>query len=253
MSVTTDTPPRRLTRDERRARTREDLLQAAAAVFGRRGYHGASLDEVAEAAGYTKGAVYSNFGSKEELFLEVAERHVQQIVSMLLGVFEDADPDRRLQVLFEHARKLALVDDFVLLDMEFRLYARRHPEARDKLQQRDAALMQGFGAALEAHFIQVGIRPELNAEQIARTVWALADGLALQGATDPGAVQQGLPGLALKSVLAGIGVQLPALSAAAAQAAAAATNSNGGSNRPAFSAAAPCVASGSEHAASANS
>ncbi len=211
MSVTTDTPPRRLTRDERRARTREDLLQAAAAVFGRRGYHGASLDEVAEAAGYTKGAVYSNFGSKEELFLEVAERHVENIVKMLLGVFEDADPDRRLAVLFDHARNLASVDDFVLLDMEFRLYARRHPEAREKLQQRDNALMQGFGAALESHFQQVGVRPDLNAEQIARTVWALADGLALQGATDPQAVQQGLPGLALRTMLKGIGLTLPEL------------------------------------------
>jgi len=64
----------RLTRDERRAQTRERLLDAAAEVFNRLGYHGASLEAVAEAAGYTKGAVYSNFASKAELFVALAER-----------------------------------------------------------------------------------------------------------------------------------------------------------------------------------
>ena len=66
--------PSRLTRDERRAQTRERLLDAAAEVFNRLGYHGASLEAVADAAGYTKGAVYSNFASKSELFLALAER-----------------------------------------------------------------------------------------------------------------------------------------------------------------------------------
>jgi len=64
----------RLTRDERRAQTRERLIDAAADVFNRLGYHGASLEAVADAAGYTKGAVYSNFASKADLFVALAER-----------------------------------------------------------------------------------------------------------------------------------------------------------------------------------
>src|SRR5260370_23487825 len=68
------TPPAApLTPERRREQTRHHLIEAAAAVFAARGYHGASLDEVAAAAGFTKGAVYSNFKNKEELFVAVLE------------------------------------------------------------------------------------------------------------------------------------------------------------------------------------
>jgi len=68
---------RRLTREEARQQTRERLLDAAADVFKRLGYHGASLEAVAEAAGYTKGAVYSNFDTKADLFQALLDRYVQ--------------------------------------------------------------------------------------------------------------------------------------------------------------------------------
>ena len=63
----------RLTRAESRERTRAHLLEAAADVFAQRGFHGASVEEVADVAGYTKGAVYSNFASKDELLRETLE------------------------------------------------------------------------------------------------------------------------------------------------------------------------------------
>ena len=66
-----DEKPRRLTRAEAKARTRRRLLDAAARTFARKGYAGASVEEIAEAAGYSIGALYSNFGGKEELFLEL--------------------------------------------------------------------------------------------------------------------------------------------------------------------------------------
>ena len=72
--VVTSEPSARLTREDRRAQTRERLLDAAADVFNRLGYHGASLEAVADAAGFTKGAVYSNFASKAELFAVLADR-----------------------------------------------------------------------------------------------------------------------------------------------------------------------------------
>src|SRR5438105_15844263 len=73
----------RLTRAESQARTRAHLLEAAAEVFARRGFHGASVEEVADVAGYTKGAVYSNFASKDELFLAVLEGRMQAQVELL--------------------------------------------------------------------------------------------------------------------------------------------------------------------------
>ncbi|HMN30494.1 MAG TPA: helix-turn-helix domain-containing protein, partial [Caldilineaceae bacterium] len=64
----------RLTRPQRQQQTRERLLDAAVEVFSRRGYHAASVEEISEAAGFSKGAVYSNFASKEELFLALLDR-----------------------------------------------------------------------------------------------------------------------------------------------------------------------------------
>src|SRR4029453_6308711 len=66
----------RLTRAQRRQQTRARLLEAAGQVFARRGFHAATLDEVAEAAGYTKGAVYANFANKDGLFLALLDQRV---------------------------------------------------------------------------------------------------------------------------------------------------------------------------------
>ena len=79
-AVSTTRPNRR---EEQRAQTRLDLLDAAARVFAERGYHGASVDLVAEAAGYTKGAVYSNFDSKEDLFLELLDRRIDTTITAM--------------------------------------------------------------------------------------------------------------------------------------------------------------------------
>jgi AcrR family transcriptional regulator len=68
-------------RSARKAQTRERLLQAAARVYARRGFSGATLDEVAAEAGFTKGAVYSHFGSKENLLLALMEEHLASQVT----------------------------------------------------------------------------------------------------------------------------------------------------------------------------
>jgi AcrR family transcriptional regulator len=81
----------RLTRVERKERTRSDLLEAARRVFLRRGFHGASLDEIAETAGYTKGAVYSNFSDKDALFLAVLEEHYAGRVEAYTAIMLDGD------------------------------------------------------------------------------------------------------------------------------------------------------------------
>src|SRR5437667_6210594 len=64
------------TPERRRELTRSALVDSAAELFAKRGFHAASLDDIAEAAGFTRGAIYSNFESKEELFFAVLERHV---------------------------------------------------------------------------------------------------------------------------------------------------------------------------------
>src|SRR5437879_6422414 len=89
-----------LTPERRRAMTREHLLAAAAEVFARRGYHGATLDEVAETAGFTKGAVYSNFTSKEDLFLALTQRREEQLIAAFEAAARpDLDPAETVQSL----------------------------------------------------------------------------------------------------------------------------------------------------------
>ena len=83
---------RRLTPEMRRDQIRTYLLEAAAAVFAARGFHAATLDEIAAAAGFTKGAIYSNFGSKEELFLALVDQRQQ---AMLDQFFSAAAPGPR--------------------------------------------------------------------------------------------------------------------------------------------------------------
>ena len=68
----------RLTREESRAQTRDRLLEAAREVFARNGFHGASVEEIASAAGFSTGALYSNFEGKEDLFLVLMEREIEK-------------------------------------------------------------------------------------------------------------------------------------------------------------------------------
>ena len=92
--MTQQDTPERLTREEKKARTRAQLIDAAAAVFARHGYVAASLDEVAEEAGLTKGAVYSNFDSKEDLFQAVIDDRLNE---PMFQVADIVDPVRVLE------------------------------------------------------------------------------------------------------------------------------------------------------------
>src|SRR3954454_18996732 len=73
----------RQTQPERRQKTRTRLLAAATRVFARHRYHSATLDEIAAEAGFTKGALYYNFASKEELFLALLDEHIASRVTLL--------------------------------------------------------------------------------------------------------------------------------------------------------------------------
>ena len=86
---------KRLTQAERREQTREQVLDAAARVFAKRGFHATSLDAIAEEAGFSRGAVYYNFADKEELFLELLDRRCAERAQDLREVFADTRRGRR--------------------------------------------------------------------------------------------------------------------------------------------------------------
>src|SRR6478736_6332364 len=126
-------------RAERAGRTRTELLDAAARAFARQGYEGASLGDIAADAGYTKGAVYAHFGSKHELFLEVARRQIAGAPAQpcLPGLGEEGLEDEVSAALH------TMVDETdLLLSLEILSFAVRHPEARAEI---GAFYEEGFG------------------------------------------------------------------------------------------------------------
>lgn len=139
-----------LTPERRRQLTREHLLEAAAIVFARDGFHGATLDDVAATAGFTKGAVYSNFKSKDDLFLALFDDRIERQFAVTTEVLESGPPERAEQ--FSRIRELLYSvlfrdDAFHALYLEFVLYARRNPAAREKLiasERRERVLIEGL-------------------------------------------------------------------------------------------------------------
>ncbi len=128
------------TPERRRQLTREALVASARDVFAQRGFHAASLEEIAEAAGFTRGAVYSNFENKEELFFAVLDRHIELQLAAFDALFEDsggpaAAADEDIARVW---RQLTAGSDpqWVALSLEFRLYALRNPEIRDRFLTR---------------------------------------------------------------------------------------------------------------------
>src|SRR6202789_3756465 len=116
----------RLTRQESRLETRTRLLESAAQLFARGGYEGASVDLIAESAGYSKGAFYSNFESKEAIFLELLDAHKRREIDALAQLLAQDVPASELLSLIRNSENGRGSDfDFGLLSAEFQLQACR--------------------------------------------------------------------------------------------------------------------------------
>lgn len=171
----------RLTRAQRRAHTRSELLQAAERRFFVHGYHGTTLDDIADDAGYTKGAVYSTFKSKAGLFLalfdEVVERRLEELRPLLAAQVSD---EARFQALAERP-----VDErntqFLLLAIEFWTHAAREPAVLEEFAARYRRLRASLAALAPRD-------SPLGGERWAIVTLALANGLALERLIDPAGV-----------------------------------------------------------------
>ena len=123
--------PVRLSRMERREKTRQDLLTAAETCFVTRGFHATSVDEVAERAGYTKGAVYSNFASKEDLFFGVYQRRVDHVLTEVLPGLREVGPERAFDWFATGViQRRDSNDGWLAVFFEFWAHVLRHPELR---------------------------------------------------------------------------------------------------------------------------
>jgi AcrR family transcriptional regulator len=120
--------------EQRTKETRELLLQAAEKVFVRDGYEKSDLLEIAELANRTKGAIYGQFKSKEELFLALVESHARKRRDVMRELLLESNSiDGNLAALRKHYVRLAADNTFGILLLEFRLYTIRHPDVRNRL------------------------------------------------------------------------------------------------------------------------
>jgi AcrR family transcriptional regulator len=197
----------RLTRDEKKAQTRARLLEAARAVFARRGFAASSLDEVAEEAGLTKGAVYSNFANKEDLVLAVLEdsfnRRMDDIVSRV-----DMDAPLEEQARLGGALFMAISEEerwLDLLSLDFVTYAARNPEFNARLAARHRESLAAIADVITDASADGGRALPLPADKLALVMNALGAGLSQEQLIDPEAVPDELFGEVIALLWAGAG------------------------------------------------
>ena len=184
------------TRADRQAKTRADLIAAADRRFSADGFHATTLALVADDAGFTKGAVYSNFSSKEDLFFAVYERRVERFAAAAGELPEAADLDDavREQVAAAVARR-DREDGWLAVFFEFWAHVLRHPEHRARFAELHGRAMQPFVAALDRLAAERGPVPGLDSRELATTMMGVSTALGLERLTRPDVVG---PELALK-------------------------------------------------------
>jgi AcrR family transcriptional regulator len=181
----------RLSRAERREHTRQELVSAAEACFVSRGFHASSVDEVAERAGYTKGAVYSNFASKEDLFFAVYERRVEQVLSEVVPGLRQVGAEGAFDWLATTTIERRDRDDgWLAVFFEFWAHVLRHPELRERFAGIHARFLEPLAEGVRQLAEDRGLvlPDDVTTSQVVLAWNAMEIGLGLERLTQPRAV-----------------------------------------------------------------
>lgn len=202
-----DQKPRRLTRAESKELTRKRLLDAAAQTFARRGYAAASVEEVAEAAGFSIGAVYSNFGSKDELFAALMQDRAVDHIGEVAHILDTSDAQSvdPMQALGRMLIAIADKDiDVAVLRTEFWLHAVRNPELMQIEAQSSARTLEGVREVVSKMLKDNNVDDSVSVDDFATTTLALFSGLIRQRRIEPDRVSDEMFGQALRWQIAGM-------------------------------------------------
>jgi AcrR family transcriptional regulator len=183
-------------------RTRDALVAAAARVFLRRGFQGASLREIASEAGLTTGAVYSNFDGKADLFLAVLEQNVDPRLAVMYEAARTA-PEQGLGAAVgeEFAAYVKQQRRWLTLLIEFWAQAAQDPRLRPKFAERHGKLRSAIAEVLAERAARLGLSLALPADQLATVVIALTNGMAVEQLAYPHGVPKDLYAQALDLLL----------------------------------------------------
>ncbi len=173
--------PERWTRERRLEHTRSLLLDAAEEVFARKGLTGAALEDIADVAGYTRGAIYSHFGSKEELFLAVTDRQRQRFLDGFTEIIQSFHRLSDLDIDGLAGRWVEASGDphRAALNYELTLFLLRNPEARERLAAQRAETIRSLSEFIAKNVARLGASLTMPADDLARVILAVNDGVTL--------------------------------------------------------------------------
>jgi AcrR family transcriptional regulator len=176
-----------VTRKEKQARTRAKLLNSASRLFCRHGLEQASVDDIARDAGYTKGAFYSNFKSKEELFLAMLdEKFAEEIERIEAALRTDESPDEAVRHAGEDFMRFMRSDpEWERLQLEFLAYAARNEEFRQELLTRQRAMEQRLEEVYRRWNERIGIEPPIPLSDITQITAVMTKGFLVSQQIDP--------------------------------------------------------------------
>jgi AcrR family transcriptional regulator len=197
--------PRR-NRAEKRAANRDRILRAARKVFGAQGFHAASIEQIADEAGLSNGAIYYNFHSKADLFFALLDERLDERISHLRQT--PANPPAAGQSAAwleaearDATRSLTESREWRLLLFEFIAHAARTPSLAPKLQAHKRRFRAALAEVFEQRLTEPGRKGRPPVDHLALAAIALANGLALEEISDPGSVPDELLGNLLAQVL----------------------------------------------------
>lgn len=198
--------PKRLSHKERRAETRLCLMASAARAFAKHGLQQTSIDQVAEDAGYTKGAFYANFKNKEELFLAMLDERFTERMEQIERVIgsDGSGAEKASRAGGDFAAMLNADVEWQRLFFEFSAYAGRNEDFREELVTRYRWMRERIAAALQARAELMGLTSPIPADQVAMMTCAMANGFALEKLLEGDAVPDELFGTMLTVFFAGI-------------------------------------------------
>jgi AcrR family transcriptional regulator len=171
--------------------TRRKLLEAAEKIFARDGFEAARLEDIASLAGYTRGAFYANFQSKEDIFFALLERWVGQRVSEVNALIaQQESPTKLLRALRDHYVQKTQDRRLSLLTLEFKMFAIRHPEAHARLRARQRRLRESAADLLRRITHVTGRTLPVSFTTAAAGFGAFSSALALEHIVDPSMVSE---------------------------------------------------------------
>ncbi|MFJ8530390.1 TetR/AcrR family transcriptional regulator [Bacillus sp. NPDC094106] len=194
---------RRLTQEERKKETRQLLLESAVETFAKLGFHGASVDKIAEHAGFSKGAVYAHFHTKEDLFLAIVEqqmnlyvRNIRQVIGQQQSLSHFIET---MDEYFDSVRQQT--QTWSMLSMEFLLYAMREESVRHKWSNMITEAVKQISKAIESLLLKENYKSTLSAEEIAWTMLSLENGMSIFYHISQNHIPLDLYGKALQNML----------------------------------------------------